>query len=166
MSYGGYNWVKPSLAVIACDGQGNGCVLWTAGPHIKFEMEDIGAKLDDLGLDDAPKGISIWTGVSVMEETSTLDGHDFNSYLEGDFRAPTQDEWKAITINSCPWDDEDWKLPPDLAINPELIALAERIVAQPPGFLDYKDLEAWAKRLARGLLQSDTGDAPDATEVE
>lgn len=56
-------WAAPSLAVVACRG-GRGVVLWYGrGPSLAFEIEEGGSLgLDDLGLDDAPDGISIWTG--------------------------------------------------------------------------------------------------------
>lgn len=97
-------WVKPSLAVVACDGGGNGCVLWTAGPAMRFEIIESGLRdLSDLGLDDAPEGISVWAGRIYS------DPRDDDSELRGEFRSPTIDEWAAIMRGECPWNDADWR---------------------------------------------------------
>lgn len=104
------NWDKPSLAVVACDGDGHGCVLHTVGPHVAFDMREIGRDLDDLGLDDAPAGISIWEGVTAGGGYAG-DGDYHDTYLSGAFRAPTDDEWKAIREGRCPWNPDDWAVP-------------------------------------------------------
>jgi hypothetical protein len=107
------DWGKPSLAVIACDGNGNGCVLYTAGPHVAMDMHEIGRGLGDIGLDDAPAGISVWEGMTAGGGYAG-DGDYHDTYLEGAFRVPTDDEWLAIRAGRCPWDEADWKRAPDV----------------------------------------------------
>jgi hypothetical protein len=98
-------WEQDSRAVIACNGKGNGAVLWTVGPHIRFEMDEGGLTgLDDLGLDDAPAGVSVWVGRYVATGGYPDDG---SSDPEGAFRPPTDDEWIAIREGRCPWAEEN-----------------------------------------------------------
>lgn len=103
---------KPSLAVIACDGSGQGCVLYTAGPHLQLEIYENNLRaLDELGLDDAPAGISIWEGkILYFKSGSPLEPDcGFEPDVKGAFREPTEEEWTAIRAKRCPWDDEDWR---------------------------------------------------------
>ncbi len=105
-------WDKDSLAVVASDGK-EGCMLWTAGPHVRMEIEEYNMySLSDLGLDDAPKGISIWVGKYVWFNDSNPFGPDEGSSSEprGAFRPPTEDEWTAIREGRCPWNDDDWRV--------------------------------------------------------
>lgn len=102
------NWTKPSLAVIACDGDGNGCVLHTVGPHVTHELDEIGRALGDIGLDDAPEGISIWEG-KIKTSGPDHDG-EYDAWLDGTFREPTDDEWAAIRAGRCPWSEAGWLL--------------------------------------------------------
>jgi hypothetical protein len=104
-----YDWSKPSLAVVACDGNGHGCVLWTAGPHVESLVHEAGVtNLSDLGLDDAPEGISIWEGTIKTVHHNTPDANEYDSWLEGSFREPTSKEWESIRKNECPWNDDEW----------------------------------------------------------
>lgn len=106
-------WDKDSLAVVACDGDGQGCVLCAVGPHVRMEIEEAGlTTLSDLGLDDAPKGIAIWVGKYVWFNNSNPFGPDEGSSSEprGAFRPPTEDEWTAIREGRCPWNDDDWRV--------------------------------------------------------
>ncbi len=113
---GGWNdfdYSKPSLAVIASDGDGHGCVLSTVGVHIEFEIKEAGLHdLGDLGMDDAPRGISIWEGKT--ESHRDHEG-DVDTWLEGAFRQPTEQEWAAIVRGECPWDWRAWVKPAALA---------------------------------------------------
>jgi hypothetical protein len=105
-------WKRDSLAVIACNGRGEGCVLFTAGPHVRLELEEHSmATLSDLGLDDAPGGISVWVGRYVFFNTSHPLGPDegYVSEPRGSFRAPTDAEWAAIRKGENPWNDADWR---------------------------------------------------------
>lgn len=98
---------KPSIAVIASDGAGHGCVLWYAEHSaIDSMIEGVGAELEALGLDDAPAGITIWEGnMRGGERRSTPDGEDYSdTYLVGNFRALTSYEWGAMMENVAPWD--------------------------------------------------------------
>lgn len=105
------DWTKPSLAVIACDGGGQGCVLWTVGPHVTSMIDEAGVReLDLLGLDDAPEGISIWEGSIKTVHHHTPDMNEYDSSLEGSFRTPTNEEWESIRKNECPWDEKPWIL--------------------------------------------------------
>lgn len=100
-----YDWKKPSLAVVACEGNGFGCVLYTVGPHVFCLMEDVGRALGSIGLDDAPAGISVWEGKT--ESYKSYYGEQ-DVYLEGEYRDPTPEEWKAIQAGECPWNDAEW----------------------------------------------------------
>ncbi len=105
-------WDKDSLAVVASDGK-EGCVLWTAGPHVRMEIEEFNmCSLSDLGLDDAPQGISIWVGRYVwFNDSHPLDPDEgSSSEPRGAFRAPTEDDWTAIREGRCPWNDDDWRV--------------------------------------------------------
>ncbi len=101
------DWSKPSLAVVACDGHGHGCILSTAGPHVAHEISVIGRELSDLGLDDAPEGLSVWKG---RIKTSTSYEGEVDAWLEGEFRDPTDEEWVAIRNGECPWSESNWNL--------------------------------------------------------
>jgi hypothetical protein len=102
----GYDFSKPSKAVIACDGDGNGIVLWYTGAHLVVEIceHGCGVRLDDLGLDDAPEGISVWEGIYYGTQHETMDGVEYDTEVSGDFRKPTAEEWDSIRDNVCPWD--------------------------------------------------------------
>jgi hypothetical protein len=108
-----YDWTIPSKAVIACDGTGQGCVLYTVGAHVAMDLREIGRGLDDIGLDDAPAGISIWEGKTTADYYLGLGSYDSEpaTQLEGAFRTPTDEEWVAIRAGRCPWDEAAWLLP-------------------------------------------------------
>jgi hypothetical protein len=92
----------PSLAVVASNGE-HGCVLWTVGAHVRFEQQECGWELIDLGLHNAPQGISIWEGVYIyIPEPWEC------SEPKGQFRKPTDAEWVAIREGRCPWDEHKW----------------------------------------------------------
>ena len=107
------DWSKPSKAVIV-QGMGGGCVLFTAGPHVDSMINEAGVSdLDNLGLDDAPEGISIWEGGIETVHINTPDANEWDSWLVGKFRDPTSEEWESIRKNECPWDATLWvKEPP------------------------------------------------------
>lgn len=98
------DWSKPSKAVIASFAVG-GKILTYAGPDIESMIEDAGScDIHDLGLDaDAPNGISIWEGVIKTSHTHTPDCNEYDSWLAGKFREPTEEEWRAIRRGECPW---------------------------------------------------------------
>ncbi|KKN31774.1 hypothetical protein LCGC14_0820580 [marine sediment metagenome] len=102
-------WDLPSRAVVACDGNGHGAVLWTVGPHVAHEMNEAGmVELSDLGLDDAPLGVSIWEGVYVTPPAPALQesAGDEGTQPAGKFRPPTDHEWDAIKAGRCPWEGQ------------------------------------------------------------
>jgi hypothetical protein len=62
-------------------------------------------ELCDLGLDDAPLGISIWIGKYLTIQVSDGDyGREYDVEPKGSFRAPTEEEWSAIRQGRSPWD--------------------------------------------------------------
>jgi hypothetical protein len=96
------DWSKPSKAVVA--NMGVGCALWTIGPHVQSMIDNLGHALQDLGLDDAPDGISVWEGVLKTVHIVLPDANEDESWLEGSFREPTEEEWSFIKQNRCPWE--------------------------------------------------------------
>lgn len=85
-----------------------GLVLWCIGPDIEGELESIGSlRLDDLGLDDAPHGVSIWEGRYVWSNPSWENHLEQDSMPEGAFRAPTDDEWQSIREGRSPWTSDE-----------------------------------------------------------
>lgn len=110
-----FDWSKPSKGVIA-NGAHGGCVLFFAGPHLYSMVSDAGiSDLDLLGLDDAPEGISIWEGGIKSVHINTPDCNEHDSWLDGSFRDPTDEEWAAIRRNECPWDEDAWLKKPEPA---------------------------------------------------
>ena len=99
-----YNFEVPSKAVIANNG-GNGIVVWYTGDHLDVEINEngMGVHLSDLGLDDAPDGISIWEGNYIGSKHDTPDGWEYETECVGEFRDPTPEEWGSIQKNECPW---------------------------------------------------------------
>ena len=94
---------EPSRALIAAS-NGDGVILWFDGPDIDSVIRETGtARLDDVGLDDAPDGISVWEGRGHAWETHTPDAHEYDFELLGAFRAPSDDEWAALRKGECPW---------------------------------------------------------------
>lgn len=81
-------------------------MLWTVGAYLRFEMEEAGlCRLGELGLDDAPRGISIWEGKYVWQSGGWECPQDGSMHPKGTFRAPTDEEWAAIREGRCPWDE-------------------------------------------------------------
>lgn len=104
---------NPSRAVVALgqDSQGGpatGCVLWHVGHHIHQEIEVVGVDLSNLGLDDAPIGISIWEGIFLYNKSGYPGEEELDAVASGSFRAPTPEEWNLIQQNKAPWNEEDW----------------------------------------------------------
>lgn len=102
----GLSFDEPSKGVIACDGEGRGCVLWAVGAHLRFEMEECRLfGLGDLGLDDAPAGVSIWEGKFIWQSGGWECPQDGEMFPKGAFRSPTDEEWEAIRAGRCPWQE-------------------------------------------------------------
>lgn len=95
---------RPSRALIAM-GPHHGCLLEWDGSDIEYEVEQIGSLLDDLGLDDAPSGLSIWEGEYVYTPgRSTPDGYsDPDVQSNGVFRDLTSEEWEKVRLNEDLW---------------------------------------------------------------
>lgn len=86
-----------SRAVMANAKQGGGCVLFVEPDcFLEHDISNLSARLDDLGLDDAPLGISVWEGTFKGGEKDHFNGDYHDVYPVGTFRAPTDDEWTAI----------------------------------------------------------------------
>jgi len=89
---------------------GRGVVLFYSGDWIQHEIdEEHHDDLDELGLEDAPDGISVWEGYPVTRgnnpETMYTEG-------EGTFRRPTAREWGSIEGGESPWPKlGDWHGP-------------------------------------------------------
>lgn len=102
------NFVEPSRGVVACNGQGLGCVIWwTPDSVLEHEIGEVSAELEELGLDDAPIGISIWEGTYVWQPGPWDCPEDGYTEPRGAFRAPTAEEWVAITTGRNPFVAED-----------------------------------------------------------
>lgn len=104
-SWRGYNFERPSFAVIASgEHDSMGCVLWTAGPHVRLYVEEYGFKFDELGLDPPEQGIWIWEGTIDASSEAAV------KPLKGTWRYPTPAETRSINAGQCPWNDAEWKL--------------------------------------------------------
>lgn len=111
-TWGGYDFSKPSRAVIATDGKWHGSLIWAVGGHLRMEMDECGnRRLEDLGLDEELEaGIWIWEGKYFYDGGTYECSDDGAMVPEGTFRRPTEAEWEKIQRHECPWNDEDWKL--------------------------------------------------------
>lgn len=97
-------WRSVSKAVVACDGCGNGAILFYFGSGFESDIECGIADLGDFGLDDAPLGISIWEGKHIWCPGGYECPDDGDFSLDGKFRNPTEKEWLEIKLNKSPWD--------------------------------------------------------------
>jgi hypothetical protein len=89
-----------SIALIA-NNNGKGVVVVSCGDGISYFAEACGPYLSDMGLDDAPHGLTIWEG-RVVSSYSPLDG-DHDAELVGSFRALTDAEWGRLAATGAPW---------------------------------------------------------------
>lgn len=87
-----------SIALCA-NRDGLGVVLKCAGKSIRDEFDDVGSGLEDMGLDKAPNGISIWEGTYRW----CGDPGDGETEPEGKFRKLTPDEWQRLAQTGVPW---------------------------------------------------------------
>jgi hypothetical protein len=95
-----------SHALIA-NGSRSGAVLQYTGPGITCEIEEASlSDLEDLGLDDAPPGLSIWTGKYIFVP-GYVDGHvaPGEGWCEprGSFRPLTDAEWASLRKGELFW---------------------------------------------------------------
>lgn len=103
-NYSEDEWNAPSKAVVVNTSNGEGVVLWYVGPHISMDVEEhCITLLSDLGLDEAPPGISVWEGKYQYQSSNNPENPDVDAELLGEFRPPTEEEWKAIRENRNPW---------------------------------------------------------------
>ena len=91
---------EPCWAIIAHN-IGQGCVLaYGGGATLRHEIEEVGCRaLDDLGLDDAPEGISVWEGRYTTTGNSGHPGYydeSMETHPFGRFRALTDDDWRCL----------------------------------------------------------------------
>ena len=96
---------KLNKAVIACDGRGNGCVIYCIGDIISLKVIDLDfckSNLEDLNFEDAPHGISIWEGIYNIKKNNVYNT-DYYALPKGTFRNPTEEEWKCIMNNKSPF---------------------------------------------------------------
>ncbi len=109
--WGGYDFEKPSLAVVTTNDRDEGILLWYVGGHIAMEVKEAGlSHLDDLGLHPPEAGVWIWEGRYIWSSGSYEYPMDGSSDPVGNWRKPTEEEWQTIKDGDCPWDDEEWKL--------------------------------------------------------
>lgn len=117
-----YDWSKPSLAVVAM-GECGGFVLWTVGAHVAFDIKEtgLGGNAEDLGIEPDDEGIFIWEGKT--KSSRDYEG-EYDSWLDGEFREPTEAEWASIRRGECPWN-------PDERIRPEALARIKAAATEP-----------------------------------
>ncbi len=112
-SWGGYDFSKPSLAVVVVNDACEGAVFWPVGGHLLYEILEAGiSSLEELGLEPPEPGIWVWEGKYIWEDgpyECPLEGEMAPS---GKFRKPTNEEWEAIKDGRSPWKDDDWLLTP------------------------------------------------------
>ena len=109
--YDQFDWEKKSKAV-CINNEGTGIVLFYGGPHLEFEIKEVGCQLDFLGLDDCPNGIWVWKGIFESIECSNGDyGYDYSFMPKGEFKQPDINEWQSIQNNINPWNKSDWLKP-------------------------------------------------------
>ncbi len=92
------NATSESIALIASH-DGDGFVLKFAGKTIAEEISTISRNIEDLGLMNAPNGLSIWEGAYCWggEEDGSADP-------DGTFRPLTPDEWTRLAQTGVPWE--------------------------------------------------------------
>jgi len=96
---------KPESRAVVANGCSQGVALWWWGQHIDCEVDAFGDGLTDLGLDDAPHGVSVWEGHYVYTTVQYIEHVEHESAPVGNFRAPTDTEWDAIRRGVSPWAD-------------------------------------------------------------
>lgn len=125
---GGALETEVSYALIA-QGARSGTVLQYRGPDISNEIEEVGlSELDDLGLDDAPEGMSVWTG-RYAYIPGYVDGVEApgegQTEPRGTYRRLTRDEWFMLMEGMPLWPSDD--MPPiERSTQPDFVEKVER----------------------------------------
>lgn len=93
--------------VLVAMGPNTGAVLEYQGSGITNEISEAGLYgLEDLGLDDAPLGLSVWEGDYVYEP-GYVDGYEAPGEGQmsptGKFRALTDTEWEKLRKGDSLW---------------------------------------------------------------
>jgi hypothetical protein len=161
------NATTESIALVASNGK-TGVVLACDGRGIEYFVDGLGGALDDLGLDDAPEGLSIWEGV--LRSTRSYEG-EHDAHLEGAFRPLTAEERARVVAGEEPWIYET-----EQAVDEEDVVLtSERLAAvldgMPPRALirgwsaaEREAARAWAMRYymwAAGALGHEQNEPPE-----
>lgn len=95
------NWkgaTTESIAFIANTPRGD-LVIAANGKTIMYELENSGARLEDVLLHDAPIGFSIWEGTYRYDS-------DRDPHVHGSFRPLTLAEWGRVVETGVPWVEE------------------------------------------------------------
>jgi len=87
-----------SIAFITSTPRGD-LAIAVCGKTITYEMENSGARLEDLLLDGAPLGFSIWEGTYRYDS-------DHDPTARGTFRPLTLAEWGRVVETGIPWVEE------------------------------------------------------------
>lgn len=93
--------------VLVAQGPQRGAILEYEGSGITNEIHEAGLyDLDELGLDDAPEGLSIWEGDYVWED-GWFEGYrspeNGEAHPKGEFRRLTPEEWSTLSANQPLW---------------------------------------------------------------
>lgn len=94
---------------VAGDDPSAGMVLWYDGAWLDVEINEVGQgfMLEDLGLHEAPAGVSIWTGRYVTTEYDSPEyGRDYDTEAVGTFRELTPAEWLVFMKGENPLETE------------------------------------------------------------
>jgi hypothetical protein len=94
---------------VAGDDPSAGVVLWYDGAWLDVEIHEVGQglMLEDLGLVNAPAGISIWTGRYVTTRYDNPEtGIDYDTEAVGTFRELAPAEWLAFMKGENPLETE------------------------------------------------------------
>lgn len=105
-----------SCAVVASDGNYNDVLLHAFGPAIDWHIDQVGTDCEDLGLHADEAGVWVWEGSMGSRKVTCYEstfGYDYEYEVDGTWRQPTAEEWKAIKQEECPWDKDNLPKWPD-----------------------------------------------------
>lgn len=100
-------WNETDSIALVAQGSKDGVLLVYDGPGVEGAIEDVGEHTDDLGLDDAPDGLSIWEGRYHTSQYWTDCGYEYDAELVGKFRELTDQEWELFRATGTPWEYEE-----------------------------------------------------------